>query len=192
MATMKALTPEELRRVLKIAAGESKRNHAMILLAFRHGLRASEVCGLKLPDVDLKKNAITVRRLKRSLETAQPLTDVQGEPVLSELRVLKAWLAERSDPSEFLFTSQKGGRLDRSAFYRLFADIAERAGLSSDKRHPHCLKHALGYAMVARNVNLAVIKQALGHRSIASTALYAVATDEMAGKALNQTMADLF
>ena len=50
------------------------------------------------------------------------------------------------------------------------------------KRHPHCLKHALGVALVGANVNLAVIKQALGHKSIASTAIYTVPTDETAGK----------
>jgi integrase len=189
---MKALTPEEIRKVLKIAATESKRNHAMILLAFRHGMRTSEVCGLKLSDIDLKNGEITIRRLKNSLKTTQPLTDVQGEPLLSEKRVLKAWLAERKDPSDYVFTSQKGGRLDRSAFFRMFQSVAERAGLPKDKRHGHCLKHSLGFALVAQNVNLALIKQALGHRSIASTAVYTVPSDEMTGKVVSQAIANLF
>lgn len=188
---MQALTPDEIRKVLKIAAGESKRNHAMILLAFKHGMRTSEVCGLKLSDVDMKNGEVTIRRLKGSLKTVQPLMDAQGEPLLSERRVLRAWLAERRDSSEYVFTSQKGGRLDRSAF-RMFQAIAKRAGLPKDKQHGHCLKHSLGFALVAQNVNLALIKTALGHRSIASTSVYTTPTDEMAGKAVTQALANLF
>jgi integrase/recombinase XerD len=140
------------------------------------------VCGLKVSDVDLKAGEIVIRRLKGSLKTTQPHADLAGQPLLSERRVLKAWLAERRDPSEFLLTSQKGGRLDRTAFFRLFQDVAERAGLPTDKRHPHCLKHSLGFSLVAANVNLAVVRQALGHKSIASTARYAVPTDEQTGR----------
>src|SRR5215472_9340467 len=180
----KALTPEEILKVLKVAS-QSKRNLAMILLAYRHGMRASEVCELRLSDLDL-------RRLKGSLTTTQPLTDHAGQPLLSEKRVLRAWLAERHDASDFVFASQKGGRIHRSQFFRMFQSVAERAGLPSDRRHPHCLKHALGFSLVAANVNLASVKVALGHKSIASTAIYAVPTDEQVGKAVSAALASLY
>src|SRR6516162_3152567 len=181
---MKALTSDEVLKVLK-AASDNPRDLAMILLAFRHGMRASEVCGLELRDLDLRNGEITVRRLKGSLKTTQPLADIPGQPLLSEKRVLRAWLAERGNhPSKYVFTSQKSGHVHRSQFYRIFADAAERAGLPADKRHPHCLKHALGFTLVGANVNLAIVKQALGHKSIASTSVYTQRTDEMAGKAM--------
>lgn len=50
----------------------------MILLAYRHGLRASEVCGLRLADVNMKDGAISIRRLKGSLRTGQPLYSHRG------------------------------------------------------------------------------------------------------------------
>ena len=187
----KVLTPEEIIKVLRIAS-ESKRNLAMILLAYRHGMRASEVCELRLSDLDLKNGQITIRRLKGSLTTTQPLSDHPGQPLLSERRVLRAWLAERHDASEFVFTSQKGGRIHRSQFFRVFQFIAERAGLPVDRRHPHCLKHALGFALVAGNVHLTIVKQALGHKNIASTAIYAVPTDEQTGKAVTAVLASEF
>ena len=84
------------------------------------------------------------------------------------------------------------GRVHRSQFYRIFSAAAEKAGLPKDKWHPHCLKHALGVALVGANVNLAVIKQALGHRSIASTVIYTVPTDETAGKAILNALASTF
>ena len=188
---MKSLTTSEVLKILKIAS-DSKRNHAMILLAYQHGMRASEVCELKLSDVDFKNEKITISRKKGSLETTQAINNVSGQPLLSELRVLKAWLAERSDASQYVFTSQKGGKLTRVQFYRIFSDVAERAGLPADRRHPHCLKHALGYALVANGAQMAVIKQALGHKSMQSTSVYTTATDEMADKARQAAMANLF
>src|SRR6202158_4428239 len=162
---MKALTHQEVLKVLKVAA-ESKRNLAMILLGYKHGMRASEVCRLELKDLDLKNGEVTIRRLKGSLKTTQPLADIQGQPLLSEKRVLRAWLTERGNhPSKYVFTSQKSGRVHRSQFYRIFSSAAEQAGLPKDKRHPHVLKHSLGVTLAEMNVNVAVIIQALGHGS---------------------------
>jgi type 1 fimbriae regulatory protein FimB len=189
---MKALSQDEIVKVLK-AASDNPRDLAMILLAFRHGMRASEVCGLEMKDVDIKNGEITIRRLKGSLKTTQPLADLQGQPLLSEKRVLRAWLAERGNhPSKFVFTSQKSGRVHRSQFYRIFSNAAEQAGLPKDKRHPHCLKHSLAVTLVEANVNLATVRIALGHKSIASTAVYAVPTDETAGKAVLGALASAF
>ncbi len=191
---MKALTPEEVLKVLK-AAGDSKRNHAMILLAFKHGLRASEVCNLTLSDVCLKNGEIVIRRLKGSLRTTQQMTDIPGQPFLSERRALRQWLAEREswgDRSEYLFISQKGGRLDRTAFFRIFQSAAAKAGLPRDRQHPHCLKHALGFALVEAGVKLAIVRQRLGHKSISSTAVYTQPTDAQANRVADAALAGLF
>lgn len=188
---MKALTPAELMKVLKVAS-ESKRNHAMILFGFRCGMRASEVCNLRMSDVDRKNQTVTVRRLKGSKTSVVQMTNVSGQPLLSMTRVFNAWLEERNDASEFVFTSQKGGRLDRSAFFRVFQDVAERAGLPADKRHPHCLKHSLGFAMVEANKSLTTVQNALGHRSVSSTGIYAQPSREQVDHAIQSTLLEVF
>jgi site-specific recombinase XerD len=91
-----------------------------------------------------------------------------------------------------LFTSQKGGKLDRTQFFRVFQMVAQLAGLPVDKRHPHVLKHSLASHLVAGNVNLALVRQALGHRSINSTMQYIGTSDGQAAEAAQAALMNLY
>jgi site-specific recombinase XerD len=190
---MAHLEPEELLTVLKVARARSVRDWAMILLAYRHGMRASEVCGLKLADAEMKSESLSIRRLKGSLHTVQPLYRHKGQPLLDEVNALRAWLRARNgDGSDFLFTSQKGGRLHRSQFFRLFQACSEAAGLPPEKRHPHALKHSLASHLVAGNVNLALVKQCLGHKAIGSTMKYVAVSDRQASQAAQSALMAIY
>jgi type 1 fimbriae regulatory protein FimB len=190
---MQHLTPDELLVILKEARSHSARNWAMILLAYRHGLRASEVCALKLSDLDLKASSLVIRRLKGSLHTVQPLYPHRGKPLLDEISALRIWLRQRSaDGSDYLFTSQKGGKLDRSQFFRIFKTAAKVAGLPLDKRHPHVLKHSLASHLIAGNMNLALVRQCLGHKSISSTMRYIGVSDSQAAEAAQTALMGLY
>jgi site-specific recombinase XerD len=113
--------------------------------------------------------------------------------LLDEVAALRSWLKVRpADGSGFLFTSQKGGRLDRTQFFRIFQAVAEVAGLPAEKKHPHVLKHSLASHLVASNVNLALVKQALGHRSISSTMVYVGTTDAQAAEAVQSALMGVF
>jgi site-specific recombinase XerD len=112
---------------------------------------------------------------------------------LNEQRSLREWLRERhNDGSDYLFTSQKGGRLHRSQFFRLFRELAAEAGLPIEKRHPHTLKHSLASHLVAANMNLALVKQQLGHKSISSTMRYVTTTDQQASNATASALMTIF
>lgn len=186
-------SPEELLGVLRAGKKRSVRDWAMILIAYRHGLRASEVCGLRIADVNLKDGVISIQRLKGSLRTVQPLYAHRGQPLLDEVAALRAWLRARAaDGSDHLFTSQKGGRLDRTQFFRTFQSVAETASIPAEKRHPHVLKHSLASHLIAGNVNLALVKQALGHRSISSTMVYVGTTDAEAAEAVQAALMGVF
>jgi integrase/recombinase XerD len=124
-----------------------------------------------------ESGSLDIRRLKGSLHTVQPLCRHKGQPLLDEVRALRNWLEERkqmakSDGSDFLFLSQKGGRLSRVQFFRVFQACAEKAGLPTQKCHPHALKHSLATHLISENVNLAWVKQCLGHKAIGSTMKY--------------------
>jgi site-specific recombinase XerD len=128
--------------------------------------------------------------LKGSKTSVGQLTNVQGQPLLSAARVLHAWLDERQDESDFVFTSQKGGKLDRSAFFRMFQAVATEAGMPPEKRHPHCCKHSLGFAMTLAERPLTVVQNA--HRSVASTGIYAQPSREQVDHAIQATLLELF
>ncbi len=181
---MISLEPAELLSVLRAAKAKDSREWAMILLAYKHGLRASEVCNLRLDHIDMKNGSIVVERLKGSLRTTQALTEHRGEPLLNEIKALREWLRQRADDgSDFLFNSQKGGRLHRSQVFRLFRAIAREARIPAEKQHPHALKHSIASHLVSANVNLALVKQQLGHKSIGSTMRYITTSDQQASKA---------
>lgn len=115
-----ALERDEVLRLLDAARRDCPRSHAMCLLAIRHGLRASEVTGLRLEHVNLREGWIRVERLKGSMTTVQTLERHPGHPLLDEVRALGAWLKERRDDgSGILFTSTHGGAMNRSTWFRL-------------------------------------------------------------------------
>jgi len=174
MRRMTSLTPEELLRLLR-AAHARTRDWCMILVAYRHGLRTLEVCALKLSDVE--NGYIAVQRVKGSMGTLQPLSRNPYEPLLDEVVALQAWLAVRpNDGSAFLFTSQKGGGLHRTQFFRMFQTVAKRAGLPTHKRHPRILKYSLAAHLLGHKADITLISRILGHRSINSTLKYVKAT----------------
>lgn len=192
-SSMIHLEPAEVLSVLRTARAKGARAWAMILVAYKHGMRASEVCNLRLDDLDMKNGSIVVERLKGSLRTTQAVTEHRGEPLLNEVKALREWLGQRrEDGSDFLFVSQKGGRLDRSQFFRLFRSIASDAGLPPEKRHPHALKHSIASHLVSANVNLALVKTQLGHKSINSTMRYVATTDQQASRATTAALMNIY
>jgi integrase len=191
--SMQHLEPVEVLATLRAARAKGAREWAMVLVAYKHGMRASEVCNLRMDEVDLKNGNIVIKRLKGSLRTTQAVTEHRGEPLLNEHRALREWLRKRRpDGSDYLFTSQKGGRIHRSQFFRLFRGLAIEACLPPEKRHPHALKHSLASHLVAANVNLALVKQQLGHKTIGSTMRYVRTTDRQASIATTSALMSIF
>jgi site-specific recombinase XerD len=187
---MKFLESNELLALLRAAKARSNRDWAMLLLAYRHGMRASEVCGLKLSNVDTKCHTVTFQRVKGSMKSMQPLERLAGQPLLDERTALRLWLSERRDDSDYLFTSQKGGKLSENGFWRLFKVVMADAGLEG--RSCHSLKHTRASLMIEGGANLADVRQMLGHKSLSSTLRYVHSTDAQAAKAGRRAEANVF
>jgi integrase len=182
---LKHLSESELLDVLECARKTSSRDHALLVVGFTHGLRNQEIARLRTGDLNWTSQEITIRRLKNSLHTVQPILRHRGRPALCELSALRIWLKDRrlsSYPSDFLFISKKGGALGQRHVNRLFAEYCELASrariarkdapIANSVRHVHCLKHSRGTLLAERGVNPYRIKLILGHKSMASTERY--------------------
>jgi site-specific recombinase XerD len=186
-----ALTGDELIRVLEAAKAHSIRDWALLLVIYRHGLRASEAANLTLGDI--KEGYLTVARVKGSLKTTQAITGHPGQPILSEEKALAEWKKHRvPDGSNALFTSRKGGNLTREQVYRIFRQHAETAKLPPEKRFVHILKHTLATHLVNGDENLAIVKEKLGHKSLSSTARYLHPSAEEVDKRTQATLIRYF
>jgi len=168
------LTESELERFLKAAkkTRNGARDHCMVMMAYRHGFRVSELIDIRLDELDLEGAQIFVRRSKNSLSTSQP---IEGD----ELRALRAWLRERSASSQagspFLFFGIRGP-FTRQAINSLFIRIAKAAKLPHI--HPHMLRHTCGHLLANRQTPTRTIQNLLGHKSIKHTVLYTALNSE--------------
>jgi len=163
------LTEAEMKRFLDAArhGRYDARNYAMMLMAYRHGLRVSELVDLRLKDLDLETGRLYVRRKKGSLSTHQP---IEGD----ELCALRAWLRERERHrdarSPYLFLSERGPMVRQAVNY-LVGEIGKRAKLRFHV-HPHMLRHSTGYYLANRGYDTRLVQDYLGHKNIAHTVRY--------------------
>jgi integrase len=167
---LEALSKDELISVLRIAREHSERNYLMFLMAYTHGLRASEVVALTRDNV--RDGHLTVARLKGSLKTRQPLL-ADDEPLLNEVFAFSAFRPE----SKRLFP------ITRQHFWRLFQRYAAAAGIPQDKRYPHILKKSIGMHHI-HSAGIENVRQHLGHKSMASTGEYLKVDDDEASAAI--------
>jgi type 1 fimbriae regulatory protein FimB len=163
------LTEAEMVLLLK-AAHQSRygtRDAAMFLLAYRHGLRVSELVGMRLAQLHLSEAKVWVRRLKGSLDTHQPLQE-------DTLQALQRWLQDRAQMRgqelPWLFLSERGP-MQRKAVNYLVAAAGKRAGLPLHV-HPHMLRHSCGFALSNKGLDTRLIQDYLGHRNIQHTVRY--------------------
>jgi site-specific recombinase XerD len=162
------LTRDEVAALLRSARKSPRygaRNHAMILLAYRHGLRASELINLRVSDFDLLSRTLLCRRAKGSRSSLHPMKP-------DEVAVLEKVLARREQPaSDYVFHSERSEKLSRSAFWRIVAQAGERARLPVNA-YAHQLRHACGYYLANKGCDLRLIQDYLGHKQIQNTVRY--------------------
>jgi type 1 fimbriae regulatory protein FimB len=165
----KHLTSREVERLIGATKGSRNvvRDRCLLLLMFRHGLRVSEACGMKLDQVDTESRVLHVARLKGGLSTTQPL---RGD----ELRAVSGWLKERArmkPTGKAFFVSEQRKPLHRSTVNLLLRKYSTIASLPL-LAHPHMLRHACGFALADQGADTRLIQDYLGHRNIQHTVKY--------------------
>jgi type 1 fimbriae regulatory protein FimB/type 1 fimbriae regulatory protein FimE len=162
------LTPDEVERMIAAARRTggrlAERDALLIMIAYRHGLRASELIALRWDQIDLKAGTLHVARLKHGSPSTHPLRG-------PELRALRAWKREQGDASPYVFTSLRGGPMTRRTVHHIVAEAANAAGIEFPV-HPHMLRHATGFFLANAGQDTRAIQLYLGHKNIQHTVRY--------------------
>jgi len=166
LRTREYLTEGEIERLWEAAKGNryGHRDATMLLISYRHGLRASELVDLRWDQVDFKTATLHVRRVKKGTSSVHP---IRGD----ELRALRRLQRVQQPASPFVFTSERGAPFTTAGFARM----VERAGIEAKlgfKAHPHMLRHACGYALANKGHDTRALQAYLGHRNIQHTVRY--------------------
>ncbi len=160
------LTPGEVHKLIEQAGKlgrHGQRDATLLMLAYRHGLRVSELVALRWDMIDLKQGRLHVNRLKNGIASVHPLRG----PELRALRKL-----ERDYPeTNYVFVTERKGPLTPDTVRKLLQRAGETAGLGFPV-HPHMLRHACGYKLANDGHDTRAIQHYLGHRNIQHTVRY--------------------
>ncbi len=166
LRTREHLTQAEVDRLIEAAKGNrwGHRDATMILIAYRHGLRAAELVDLRWDQVDFSQAVLHVHRVKQGTPSTHPLTG-------RELRALRRLEREAAIKSPFVFVSERGAPLSTAGFARLLERARANAGLEI-KAHPHMLRHACGFTLANAGQDTRAVQAYLGHKNIQHTVRY--------------------
>jgi type 1 fimbriae regulatory protein FimB/type 1 fimbriae regulatory protein FimE len=160
------LTEKEVDRLIE--AGKQNRwghrDATAILVAYRHGLRASELVALRWSDIELQTGRLHVRRAKGGTPSVHPVS-------ARESRALRRLQREVPAASPYVFISERGAPLSVAGYQRMVARAGEAAGFGF-LVHSHMLRHGCGFKLAADGQDTRAIQAYLGHRSIQSTVRY--------------------
>lgn len=160
------LTEDEVLKVLKAlkANRQGHRDWLMGLLAYRHGLRVSELIDLKWSDFNEAAGQLLVRRLKGSQDNSHFLE-------ADEINALRRLRREGPTHNLFVFVSERGAAFTRDGIAKMIQRAGVAAGLPFPI-HPHMLRHACGFKLANEGVTTRDLQNYLGHKNIMSTVRY--------------------
>jgi type 1 fimbriae regulatory protein FimB/type 1 fimbriae regulatory protein FimE len=142
----------------------AERDALLILLAYRHGLRAIELAQLRWDQIDLKAGVLHVARRKNGSPSTHPLRG-------PELRGLRSWKRQQNDGAPYVFTSLRGGPMTTRTVHYVVAEVGKAASIEFPV-HPHMLRHATGFYLANAGQDTRAIQLYLGHKNIQHTVRY--------------------
>ncbi len=151
------------------------RDKAMIELMYSTGLRVSELCGLRISDLQMDPGCLRCIG-KGNKERLVPVGHKALEAVQTYLREARKELSH-GVASPYLFLNQKGHKLNRIAFWKILGEYGRKAGLRKALT-PHMLRHSFATHLLDRGADLRSVQMMLGHSDISTTQIYTHVVEE--------------
>jgi integrase/recombinase XerD len=169
----KGIKRDDVLRLLGSVQGDGpaeKRDCAILMLFVAYGLRAGEVAGLRLDDLDWENEIIRVRCPKPGRTNVWPLSLDVGNAILRYMREARPSGLGRS----LFFTSHAPIRpVGRKTLGKIIRDRLAGIGIVTGRRGTHALRHAAAQHLLDQGMSMKVIGDFLGHRDPSSTTIYA-------------------
>ncbi len=152
-------------RVIDHALQSFERNRAILLLMLDTGIRASELCNLRIEDLDNRNHRIFVKQGKGMKERLLPFSPRTGQ-------MIWRYLATRKDsrPQDPLFASKLDRSLERTKLAEMFRVIGSRAGVPNT--HPHRFRHTFAIQYLRNGGNAYTLQSMLGHSTLETVRIY--------------------
>jgi integrase/recombinase XerD len=167
----KVLSREQVNRLIAAPSPKSRlfaRDTAILELLYASGLRASELCGLNVRDVNFQVGCVRVLG-KGAKERIVPLGNAAAQAVKRYLEESREALSRSN--SDRLFLSRTGKPLDRISLWMLVEKYGRTSGLLKEVS-PHTLRHCFASHLVSGGADLRIVQELLGHADISTTQIY--------------------
>lgn len=181
--TLSILEIDKMINYFKIDSFLSSRNRTIIDFMYSTGCRVSELCNVKISDLDFDDDYVQLTG-KGSKQRIVPIGSKLKENLVLYLNTRN--LKDPKNLSPLLFLSKSNNRLDRTAIFRLIKSTALNTGVKINV-HPHTLRHSAATHMLEAGCDLRTLQEYLGHTSVSTTQIYTKLTKEFLNEVFNES-----
>lgn len=165
------LSHAEILRVIGVL--QNQKHRLLVSLAYGAGLRVSEVIAIRVRDVDFERNLLCIRHAKGGKDRMTLLPD----KLLAALKVF----CFQKPPEEYVFESQRGGRLSSRTAQKVFDAALKKAGIVKRATF-HSLRHSFATHLLENGTDIRLIQSLLGHANIRTTQRYTQVSSSAIGR----------
>lgn len=160
------LSKSEIRKI--IITVKNQKHQLILALAYGAGLRVSEVINLKVKDINLEKLTIHLKNAKGKKDRITIFPQ--------KLKLDLQNLIVGKDKNNFVFSSERGGKLTTRTAQKIFENSLKKSGIKKDATF-HSLRHSFATHLLENGINIRYIQELLGHSNIRTTQIYTKVTN---------------
>jgi integrase/recombinase XerD len=176
------LNEAEVNRLFESTNGTGPvdiRDRAILEVGYGCGLRASELCDIRLEDIDFDTKLIRVMHGKGNKSRIVPFLGAVSRAVRDWISARSVFIGKKTEGLRFLFISRSGKKLHREDIWRIIRKRGAAASITRSRLFPHILRHSFATHLISHGMDLRTLQEILGHSSIITTQQYLHFDQEM-------------